>query len=662
MPDWFYRTVSRPILFRLPAEKARDLALGFMGVLCRLPLGSAVIDFLGHMRADHRLVRERLGITFPTPVGIGPGLDSRAVALPALARFGIGFLEIGPVTLAGNAGAAPLARRADQQAVWRPEPAASLPLGEALARLREVGGKGVPLVVRVAASSPRPEQAAADYDHVVRKLAGAADVLVLMSLGGAVAAAWSLETWQEHLRRVLAAFESGTARPVLVAVPADLDSAAVERYVEAAVAVGVPGLLVEGSLAAEPSGRLYGLPVLAAALEQVRSLRRRWPGLTLIASGGAHEPEQALELLEAGADLISTDTGLIYTGPGLPKRINEALLYATAPPPAGEERLSWTERTWFWTTLMGTGMLIGSLLALVIAATLVVLPYDEHFVGMTRAELNEVNPRLLAFMAHDRVSLAGTMVALGLLYLGLSLFGVKQGLHWAQQSVFLSAFAGFAAFFLFLGYGYLDTFHAFVTAILFQFLLLGLHSRLGPPPLPDVPQLQGDWRWRASLWGQLVLIGHAVAVLTAGVVIACVGVTRLFVPEDLAFMQTTAEAIRSANPRLVPLIAHDRATFGGMLVATGLVLLLPALWGFRPCSAWLWWTQLVAVVLAYAAAIAVHLVIGYTDPLHLLPAYGGLAVFLLGMALSYPLLCRPGATPAEWARFRREGKRNDLLQ
>src|SRR5207247_2584187 len=148
---------------------------------------------------------------------------------------------------------------------------------------------------------------------------------------------------------------------------------------------------------------------------------------------------------------------------------------------------------------------------------------------------------------------------------------------------------------------YLDTFHAFVTAILFQLLLLALHSRLGPPPLPESPGLYGDWRWRLSLWGQLILIGHAGAVIVAGLVIAGFGVTRVFVPEDLEFMGTTAEQLRQANAYLLPLIAHDRATFGGMLVAAGLAVLLPALWGFRPCSAWLWWTQLVAVVLAYAA-------------------------------------------------------------
>jgi hypothetical protein len=41
MPDWFYRTVSRPLLFRLPAKAARDFALGFMGTLARLPGGPA---------------------------------------------------------------------------------------------------------------------------------------------------------------------------------------------------------------------------------------------------------------------------------------------------------------------------------------------------------------------------------------------------------------------------------------------------------------------------------------------------------------------------------------------------------------------------------------------------------------------------------------------
>ena len=65
MPDWFYRTVSRPVLFRLSATRARDLALGFMGRLARAPGGAALIDFLGHTRPDPRLRSTLLGIEFP---------------------------------------------------------------------------------------------------------------------------------------------------------------------------------------------------------------------------------------------------------------------------------------------------------------------------------------------------------------------------------------------------------------------------------------------------------------------------------------------------------------------------------------------------------------------------------------------------------------------
>jgi hypothetical protein len=291
--------------------------------------------------------------------------------------------------------------------------------------------------------------------------------------------------------------------------------------------------------------------------------------------------------------------------------------------------------------LMGAGMLFGSLLALAIAATQVVLPYDEAFVGMSREELAGVNPRLLAFMAHDRVSLAGTMVAIGVMYVGLSVFGVRRGLHWARQAVFVSAFTGFGSFFLFLGFGYLDPFHAFVTVALFQLLLLGVHCRLGTYHPAVAPPLRGDAAWRRSLWGQLLLLMHASGLLAAGVVISVIGVTRVFVPEDLEFMQTTAEALRAANPRLVPLVAHDRATLGGMLLASGWVFLLPALWGFRNGSAWLWWTLLVAGLSAYAAAIGVHYAVGYTDLMHLLPAFAGLAVFLLGLGLCYSYLCTP---------------------
>jgi hypothetical protein len=404
---------------------------------------------------------------------------------------------------------------------------------------------------------------------------------------------------------------------------------------------GFGGVLVDGSMSATPDGRLVGLPVRELALQQVAELRKRFGAdVLIVASGGVHEPEHALELRAAGADLVEVDTGLVYTGPGLPKRINDCLLFEATRDarPTAPDRVP--ELTWFWTTLMGIGMLIGGLLAFVIAITKVVLPYDESFLGMSRDALPSINPHILDFMAHDRTTLAGVMIATGLLYVGLSAFGIRRGLHWAKQTVLISAFTGFLTFFLFLGFGYLDPFHAFVTAALLQLLLFGVHARLGTYT-PDVrPETRGSFAWRLGLWGQLLLVIHGFALLGAGAVIAVIGVTHVFVHEDLEFMRTTAGALSAADPRIVPLVAHDRATLGGMLLAVGWLFLLPALWGFRRGSAWLWWATLIAGVISYAVGIGVHYAVGYLSVKHLLPAFGGLVLMLVGLILSYPFLCR----------------------
>lgn len=579
MPDWFYCTLAKPLLSRLSGDRARRLALNTLGVVCRLPFGRHLIDLLGHGEADARLRRTVLGVRFPAPVGIGPALDTEAVALPALARFGIGFLEMYPMP---------------------PSDVASV-----LPQLLAVKGQGVRVIVHAVID--------------VESLREVADLIVLHC---------TPDSWPRLI-------SSAGEVPVLLWQSDDTP-----ETVTQALALGIRGIAVDGSR-----------PALVA------TLRQRWPELPLLASGGIEEPEHALDLLHAGADLVSADAGLLVTGPELPRRCNDAVLYAESRPRPRRSRTPAPRRAWFWTLLLALGMLVGSGLALLIAVTRVVLPYDETFVGLSKAQLHAVNPRLLAFLTHDRVSLAGTMLAVGVLYLGLSVWGVRHGQRWARTTIVASACVGFATFFLFLAYGYLDPFHAFVTAVLFQFLLMALPASLGKPAVPRAPVLRGDWRWRLGLLGQLLLVVHALGVLGAGVVIGGFGVSRVFVHTDLEFMRTTREALEAANPYLLPLIAHDRASFGGNLVSLGLALLLIALWGVRPAAAWLWWTLLVAVAPAYAATLVVHFAVGYTDFLHLTPAYAGSLLFGLALTLTYPYLCLDGAFPCEWDRHRREPAR-----
>lgn len=219
---------------------------------------------------------------------------------------------------------------------------------------------------------------------------------------------------------------------------------------------------------------------------------------------------------------------------------------------------------------------------------------------------------------------------------------------------------GFLTFFLFIGFGYLDPLHLLACLLLLPFYLLAPRRHRSTEE-PVQPSLHNDGPWRQGQWGQLLFVGLGAGIMVTGTVIAAIGVTGVFVPQDLAFMQTTAEALWDANPRLVPLIAHDRAGFGGSLLTNGLTILLTSLWGFRQGERWLWWAMFTSGTPSYVAALWTHVAIGYTDFIHLLPVYVALALFVAALWLSYPYLMRDfrsltdpapqpaGGAPRRWA-------------
>jgi len=146
--------------------------------------------------------------------------------------------------------------------------------------------------------------------------------------------------------------------------------------------------------------------------------------------------------------------------------------------------------------------------------------------------------------------------------------------------------------------------------------------------------------WQPQRWSRRMLIGRALwmgsvfGLIGAGATIMFVGMTEVFVPSDLAFIGYTRDELNAINPRLIPLIAHDRAGFGGGVFSTGL-LLACILWKARP-SRHVWQALTFAGAVGFLVAVGVHYPIGYLDTLHLLPAWLGLAAFGIGS-----LLCRP---------------------
>jgi dihydroorotate dehydrogenase len=70
------------------------------------------------------------------------------------------------------------------------------------------------------------------------------------------------------------------------------------------------------------NGGMSGAPVHKKNLELVKYVHQRSDGkLPIIGVGGIMSPEDAQEMIDAGASLVELYSGLIYEGPGLIKRI-----------------------------------------------------------------------------------------------------------------------------------------------------------------------------------------------------------------------------------------------------------------------------------------------------------------------------------------------------
>jgi hypothetical protein len=278
------------------------------------------------------------------------------------------------------------------------------------------------------------------------------------------------------------------------------------------------------------------------------------------------------------------------------------------------------------------------------------LPHDLRYLGMSADDLCAVaSCRVTEFMVHDRSSFGGTLAGIGILYVWLTVFPLSAGERWAWWVWAVSGVLGFATFLAYLGYGYLDTWHGLGTLLMIPVYVLGLvrtrHLVGGPGSIGCLLRSGVPWARRDRFAaGRLLLIIGAAAVTASGLIILRIGVGDTFVPEDLAFMGLTADDLRAVNPRLVPLLAHDRAGFGGGVATLGLMTLL-CLWCGRP-SRHLHQAIALAGSVSLAAALIVHAAVGYTDGFHLAPPIAGAACLLAGLVLEHPGLDRRAAPTA----------------
>ena len=344
-----YRSIVRPILFRLPAESAHEFALRSLAVALRN-------ESVRHA-AERRFQRspfgnlKRFGLTFRNPVGLAAGFDKDGKAADLLCTLGFGFIEVGTVTSAaqpGNPKPRILRLPRDRALINR--------LGfnncgaKALVKNLKQHRPGCVLGINIGKSRKvEIEDAIPDYLKTFEIVYDLADYIAvnvsspntpqLRDLQKPEMLQDLLDELQKRNQLLAEKFSLSAAKPLLLKIAPDLTEEEISWIVEIAVRAGVAGIIATNTtvgrdglqsptarIKASGEGGLSGAPLRTRSNEVIQMIYRLTNGsLPIIGVGGVFTAEDAWEKICAGASLIQLYTGFIYEGPGIARNINEGL-------------------------------------------------------------------------------------------------------------------------------------------------------------------------------------------------------------------------------------------------------------------------------------------------------------------------------------------------
>jgi len=100
--------------------------------------------------------------------------------------------------------------------------------------------------------------------------------------------------------------------------------------------------------------------------------------------------------------------------------------------------------------------------------------------------------------------------------------------------------------------------------------------------------------------GTGLLTATALGLLAAGLFAWFLAMTDQLLPHDLAWLAISEHELRSiADGRLVHFMGHDRAAFGGTLIAIGVLYLWLIRFPLAEGRAWAWWLLAVGGTLGF---------------------------------------------------------------
>lgn len=321
-------SLIRPILFQLDAESAHGFALK---ALSMMPEGK-------RESPGGPLAVKVAGIDFPNPLGIAAGFDKDGVVPDALLGLGFGFAEVGSITpLPQEGNPRPrLFRLAEDEAVINRMGFNNGGAAEAVERLASRRGRGGIVGVNIGANKDSADRIG-DYAIMARTMAPYADYLAINISSPNTPGLRALQDKGALTTLIDAVVTARGAEgpPVFLKVAPDLEPADIDDIAAIAIEKALGALIVSNTTVSRPqlrsaygseTGGLSGAPLRDLAQLRLRDFRKATGGVVpLVGVGGIATAEDAWARIRAGASLVQLYSAMVYSGPGIARKITREL-------------------------------------------------------------------------------------------------------------------------------------------------------------------------------------------------------------------------------------------------------------------------------------------------------------------------------------------------
>ncbi len=340
-----YKLFVRPILFLFDPEKIHYSVFRLLKFVLSIP-GMKTLWNKIYSVNDIRLHKELFGLRFKNPVGLAAGFDKDAKLYNELASCGFGFIEVGTVTPKPQEGNPKprLFRLPQDGGLINRMGFNNGGVEEMIKRLRErktdviIGGN-------IGKNKLTPnEQATDDYLFCFKALFPVVDYFVVNVSSPNTPNLRELQD-KEPLTALLTTLSEENEKyekrkPILLKIAPDLTDGQLLDIIEIVKDSRIDGVIATNTTISREGlnttdsqieeigmGGLSGKPVKNRSTEVIRFLSEKSnKAFPIIGVGGIFTAEDAIEKLEAGADLVQVYTGFIYEGPSIVKKINKEIL------------------------------------------------------------------------------------------------------------------------------------------------------------------------------------------------------------------------------------------------------------------------------------------------------------------------------------------------